>query len=159
MKAHQHTEGISDEWFTPINITNALGPFDLDVCSSENRPWNIAMGHFTPKDDSLNRIWTGFIWCNPPFNRYERPKWMARMASGHTTGIMLIPAATETEAFFKHVWSKASAVCFVKSRPHFHFLDGTRSKSNCGTAIALCGYGEEAVKRLVAANLGKTIVL
>ncbi len=83
---------------------------------------------------------------------------MAKMAL-HGNGIMLIPAATETEAFFAHVWSKANAVCFVKSRPHFYFVDGTRANANCGCSIALVAYGEKNAKFLRSANLGQTIIL
>ncbi len=83
---------------------------------------------------------------------------MKKMAE-HGNGIMLIPAATETEAFFKYVWEKADAVCFVKGRPHFHYVDGTRAKANCGCSIALVAYGAENVAVLQAANLGQTILL
>lgn len=158
MKAHQRTEGLNDEWLTPPSIIQALGPFDLDPCSPVSRPWPTATTHMTEKNDGLACTWWGYVWCNPPFNRYERPKWMARMAD-HGSGIMLIPAATETEAFDQHVWKRATSVCFLKGRPHFHFIDGTRSKANCGTAIALCGYGQHATKKLVQANPGKTIIL
>lgn len=77
----------------------------------------------------------------------------------HNNGIMLIPAATETKAFHDHVWSKASCVLFVKGRPHFHYIDGTRAKANCGTAIVLAGYGVNEIDILHKSNLGKLIVL
>lgn len=156
MKSHQRTEGLNDEWLTPSHIIQALGPFDLDPCAPANPPWRTAETQYS--EHGLEKPWFGYVWCNPPFNRYERPKWMAKMAY-HGNGIMLIPAATETEAFDQHVWKRATSVCFLKGRPHFHFIDGARSKANCGTAIALCGYGHRATQKLIQANLGKTIVL
>ncbi len=75
----------------------------------------------------------------------------------HGNGIMLIPAATETEAFFEHVWKRADAVCFVRGRPHFHYLDGTRAKANCGCSIALVAYGMTNLVKLEESGLGMVV--
>lgn len=173
MKQHQRTEGKNDEWGTPPEIMTPLGKFDLDPCAFA-RPlkalarWNLALpfecglkhdwsvGEFLAKDlIPEHRL---RIWCNPPFNRYQRPKWMRKM-SEHGNGIMLIPAATETKAFFDYVWEKAHAVCFLRGRPHFHYIDGTRAKANCGCSIALVAYGKENINTLICANLGRTLTL
>jgi len=158
MKQHQRTEGRNDEWLTPPEILNALGAFDLDPCAPAVRPWPTAHEHIALPLDGLAAEWKGRVWLNPPFNRYARPKWMRKMAE-HGNGVMLVPAATETEAFDAHVWRRAAAVCFVKTRPHFHFVGGLRAPANCGTAIALVAYGEENAAALRAANLGKTLSL
>ncbi len=158
MKTHQRTEGQNDEWLTPPEILKALGVFDLDPCAPTVRPWSTARDHIALPDDGLAAPWSGRVWLNPPFNRYARPCWMRKMAE-HGNGVMLVPAATETEAFDAHVWRRASAVCFVKTRPHFHFVDGSRAKANCGTAIALVAYGEPNVEALKAANLGPVLLL
>lgn len=83
---------------------------------------------------------------------------MEKMAK-HGNGIMLVPAATETKAFDDFIWKRADAVCFVKGRPHFHYVTGERAKANCGTAIVLVAYGVENATRLEAANLGRTLIL
>jgi hypothetical protein len=158
MKQHQRTEGMNDEWLTPPEILAALGSFDLDPCAPASRPWPTARDHISLPADGLAAEWWGRVWCNPPFNRYARPRWMRKMAD-HGNGIMLIPAATETEAFDAQVWKRADAVCFVKTRPHFHFVDGRRARANCGTAIALVAYGEANAAQLQAANLGQTLKL
>ena len=158
MKAHQKTIGQNDEWLTPPKMLDALGSFDLDPCSPINRPWWTAKVCLTILDDGLKSDWQGRVWLNPPFNRYERPVWMRKMAD-HGNGIMMIPAATETKAFDDFVWKRADAVCFVKGRPHFHFVDGKRASFNCGTAIALVAYGSENTKILAASELGRTILL
>ena len=158
MKHHQRTEELNDEWLTPPEILKALGVFDLDPCAPTVRPWATARAHISLPADGLAAAWSGRVWLNPPFNRYARPRWMQRMAE-HGNGVMLIPAATETEAFDAHVWKRADAVCFVKTRPHFHFVDGQRAKANCGTAIALVAYGENNVAALRSANLGTVVML
>lgn len=158
MKQHQRTIGLNDEWLTPPELQQALGKFDLDPCSPIERPWPTAHAHLTIEDDGLSHQWTGRVWLNPPFSRRERPLWMRKMAE-HGNGIMLVPAATETAAFDEWVWKRADAVCFVKGRPHFHYVTGERSKANCGTAIALVAYGAENIAAFVQANLGKTLVL
>ena len=173
MKAHQQTVGKSDTWLTPREITDKLGWFHLDPCAAPP-PWNdrAKVNLFAPTFDGLSCGWGSNsmkqaigngvqsvrVWCNPPFNRYERPKWMAKMAE-HGNGIMLIPAATETEAFFKYVWSKADAVCFLRGRPHFLNHLGQRAKANCGCSIALVAYGQQNVDALRAANLGHVLSL
>lgn len=158
MKAHQRTIGKNDEWLTPPSILDALGRFDLDPCAPINRPWETAEVCLTELDDGLRAEWQGRVWCNPPFDRRQRPLWMKKMAEHHD-GIMLIPAATETKAFDKYVWKMADAVCFVKGRPHFHFVDGSRASFNCGTAIALVAYGAENAKTLIESDLGHTILI
>lgn len=158
MKAHQKTEGLNDEWLTPPEIIKALGEFDLDPCSPIFRPWPTALRHLTEHDDGLSQEWNGRVWLNPPFNRYERSAWMRKMAD-HGNGVMLIPAATETVSFFEHVWGRADAICFIRKRPHFHFVDGSRSKANCGTAICLVAYGKDNATALSLSGLGKTLPL
>lgn len=172
MKTHQKPEGESDTWLTPPEIFNVLGSFDLDPASPElapgqTLPWPMATMNISPSmnglDDSWWRPfeWSGRkprVWLNPPFNRYQRPKWMKRMAE-HGNGIMLIPAATETKAFFDYVWSKADAVCFVRGRPHCHYADGTRARANCGCSIALVAYGGNNVEVLEGSGLGHVVRL
>src|SRR6267378_37075 len=130
MKAHLNPEGRTNDWLTPPEILDRLGKFDEDPCPYPRPDW-----------DGLRVDWHGRVWCNPPFSRREREQWMRRMAI-HNNGIMLIPAATETKAFYNWVWGRASAICFVEGRPHFHYPDGRRAPFNCGTAIALIAYGK-----------------
>ena len=160
MKHHQRTEGKNDEWLTPPEILRSLGEFYLDPCAPSRPPWVMAdyIYRLSSGEDGLKLPWFNRVWCNPPFNRYVRPKWMAKMAV-HGNGIMLIPAATETRAFFDYVWSRADAVCFVRNRPHFHYVDGRRASFNSGTAIALVAYGAANVLALQKSGLGQTLVI
>lgn len=156
MKQHQNTIGETDVWLTPRWILSPLGNFDLDPCAPEIQPWRTATWKYTEADDGLSKPWQGRVWLNPPFNRYERPKWMRKMAE-HGHGTMLIPAACETEPFKRYVWGSASAVLFLNRRPHFCLPDGTEAKANSGCTICLVAYGREDADILAASGLGVTV--
>jgi len=146
----------TDEWLTPPEILARLGTFDLDPCSPINRPWATAAQHLTVRDDGLSVPWSGRVWLNPPFGR-EAVKWLSRLRD-HGNGIALIPARTETEMFFTTVWGHANGVLFLKGRPHFHFVDGTRAKFNSGAPIALIAYGRENLASLQSSGLGAVVI-
>lgn len=147
----------SDVWLTPREILEPLGDFDLDPCSPPDHPWQIAPRIFTVAEDGLLQPWAGRVWLNPPFSA-KAIEWMRRMVE-HNNGIALLAARTETRMFFECVWESAAAVCFLRSRPHFHHADGTRAKSNSGAPICLVAYGARNATTLSQCDLGKTIVL
>lgn len=149
--SHQSARMKNDEWLTPPHILQALGPFDLDPCAPKNRPWPMADEHYTVFDGGLNLTWFGRVWLNPPYG-LEAAKWLARLAE-HGTGTALIFARTETEMFFEHVWSKASALLFLKGRLHFHYVDGTRAAANGGAPSVLIAYGERDAELLRKSGL------
>lgn len=158
MKKHQSTIGDTDTWLTPPEILAPLGRFDLDPACPHVVRRPIAGTCYSPKKNGLKQRWFGRVWLNPPFNRYERPKWMAKMAA-HGNGIMLVPAATETVAFEQSVWKRADAVCFLRGRPHFHNVRDVRSKANCGCSIVLVAYGHRNAMALEDCGLGQTLIL
>lgn len=142
----------NDEWLTPPEITKPLGRFDLDPCAPIVRPWSTADKHYTIEDDGLVQPWFGRVWMNPPFGR-EAVKWLRKMVK-HGNGIALIPARTETAMFYECVWGVADAICFIKGRPHFHFVDGTRAPFNSGAPICLVAYGKGNAWWLESSGLG-----
>ena len=105
MGSHQSSNMLKDEWFTPPGIIGSLGEFDLDPCTSVDRPWDTARHHYSLLDDGLAQEWEGRVWCNPPYGR-ETGKWLNRCAA-HGNAIALIFARTETKMFFNEVWDKA----------------------------------------------------
>ena len=142
LSSHQRDTvvGINDEWLTPPEIVDAVGPFDLDPCAPINRPWDTAAHHYTLVDDGLSQPWFGRVWLNPPFGRKEPEKWIKRMVE-HNCGTLLFPARTETRLFQDFIFPFATEIFFLKGRPHFHYLDGSRAKFNSGAPICLVGYG------------------
>ena len=156
MGSHQSTKMKTDEWLTPPEILNAVGPFHLDPCAPVIRPWATAESHFTIEDDGLSQSWAGRVWCNPPYGIFAE-KWLERMAD-HDNGIALIFARTETKMFFRTVWERADAILFIKGRLHFHHVDGTRAKSNSGAPSCLVAYGENNRRILMESGInGKFI--
>jgi hypothetical protein len=155
---HQSAAMLNDEWLTPPEILQALGPFDLDPCAPIKRPWPMAAEHYTVEDNGLAQPWVGRVWCNPPYG-LEAARWLDRMAQ-HGNGIALIFARTETRMFFDHVWRRADAVLFIEGRLHFHHVNGARAKANSGAPSCLVAYGESNVHTLVDnRDLGMVIKL
>ena len=157
MKAHQQTIGKNDEWLTPPWILQPLGDFDLDPCAPTLRVWSTAKLHYTKEDNGLDKSWSGRVWCNPPFHRHLRPKWMQKMAT-HNNGIMLLPAAGETKAFADYVWGRCSGILMLNRRPHFHYVEGTRARANSGCTICLVAYGADNFEVLKKSGLGFPLV-
>jgi len=113
------------------------------------------MFHRDKSTDGLACTWHGRVWLNPPFGR-EAIKWMRKMAE-HRNGIALIPARTETAMFYETVWGVADAVLFIKGRPHFHYVDGSRAKFNSGAPICLVAYGASNATALEKSGLGAVV--
>lgn len=143
---HQSARMGKDEWLTPPEIIDALGPFDLDPCSPVNRPWPTAKNHFTILDDGLSKTWEGRVWLNPPYGRLIG-RWLWKMAM-HKKGIALVFARTETSAWYKTIWPYASAVCFLRGRLHFYHATGQKASANSGAPSALVSYGYDDYLRL-----------
>lgn len=144
MASHQIPAGGSikstDEWLTPPDLIEALGPFDLDPCSpGDRRPWDTAAKHYSLEDDGLRQPWEGRVWLNPPYSDMRR--WLARLAE-HDNGTALIFARTETALWFDLVWGRASGVLFMRGRLNFHYVNGKRAKANSGAPSALIAYGQ-----------------
>lgn len=135
---HTPVRGLSNEWYTPPEILNALGPFDDDPAL----PGRI---------DGLIRPWNGFVWLNPPYGR-EIKDWLRRMTDHPGGGIALTFARTETRWFRSYIWEQASSLRFLYGRPHF-YLNGVRAKGNSGGPVVLIGYGPEADHRLMRCQL------
>jgi len=146
MCGHERVSSGKDEWLTPKEITDVLGPFDLDPCSPIQRPWATAKQHFTVEDDGLKQPWFGRVWLNPPYGN-ETEKWVWRLAQ-HGNGICLIFARTETATWFDSVWPVASALLFIKGRIAFCHVDGRRAGTSAGAPSCLIAYGRENAERL-----------
>lgn len=153
MGGHQSSAMLKDEWLTPPHILKALGPFDLDPCAPIERPWDMAVEHYTITDNGLIKPWHGRIWLNPP---YGPPTiigpWLRRMVA-HGKGTLLTFARTETDLFFETIWNSATAVLFLHGRLYFHHVDGIRARANAGAPSVLAAYGEPDAHRLAHCKL------
>jgi hypothetical protein len=82
-----------DEWFTPPEIVQSLGKFDLDPCASPLCPNKLATRVYGPKEDGLKMPWRGRVWCNPPFGNVRL--FVLKMIE-HGHGTLLFFAGSET---------------------------------------------------------------
>jgi len=158
---HHRTPKYKNEWITPPEIIEALGPFDLDPCAPTVSPWITAkVKHSIPEllgHNGFDRPWKGRVWLNPPYS--QAAKWMKKL-SIHGNGIALIFARTETKYFFESIWNKADGLLFLKGRLHFYHTNGTRSKYNSGAPSVLVAYGKNNASILKSCILeGKYISL
>lgn len=156
MSSHESPIPKSVTYLTPPEWLAALGPFDLDPCAAPSpRPWPTAARHIELPEDGLAAEWRGRVWCNPPFGK-AAGEWAARMAD-HGDGVLLLPARTETAAWYASVWGRADAILFVRGRPHFHLPGGSRAPYNSGCPIALIAYGASNAAALRASGLGVVV--
>lgn len=163
MSGHSEpTRGKNDEWLTPPDVLEAVGPFDLDPCAPVERPWDTAVRHLTIEDDGLSSLWGAdeFVWLNPPYGR-QTWVWLDRLAK-HARfgrgGVALVFARTETAGFVSSVWGSADAILFMAGRLHFHYVSGERARANSGAPSCLVAFGGEAVDRLAHCGLDGTFV-
>ena len=160
--SHQRSIGTSQVHITPRFIIEATGPFDLDPCAADPRPWDCAAANLTEADDGLSHEWWGRIWLNPPFHRYHVGTWIARLAD-HGRGTALLHARTETE-WFKIIWRNAAAILFLGQRLTFRKPDGalqTTKKgevANSGAPPVLCAFGFDDADALAGCGLDGAFV-
>jgi hypothetical protein len=154
--SHQQTVGKSQQHFTPHWLVEAVGPFDLDPCAGSPRPWDCAERNIALPYNGLESMWSGMVWLNPPFDRYQVGKWIARMAY-HDNGIALLHARTET-AWFQPVWQHASALLFLARRLSFCLEDGSAHPANSGAPPVLVAFGQRAADRLTDCDVAGTLV-
>ena len=152
--SHQKTVGASQNWITPRHIIDALGPFDLDPCAADPRPWDCA--HANRTHHGLDAPWFGRVWLNPPFCRYEVGNWVRRLAH-HGVGTALLHARTEAD-WFAPVWRHAGAILFLADRLYFHYPDGTRAAANSGAPAVLAAFGDHDRRKLAASGIPGALV-
>jgi len=145
---------MSDDWLTPPEIIEQLGPFDLDPAASIEHPdWTRCERVHTLEDDGLAHDWSGRVWLNPPYTEVET--WLRRMAE-HGHGTALIFARTETRWWFESIWPAATAMLFLRGRLTFYTQAGVPSKAghSSGGPSVLIAYGEYDADRLECSDLG-----
>jgi len=154
--SHQHSIGKSQVHITPNEFIDRLGPFDMDPCAAIVRPWDCAAVNITEKENGLIRPWRGFVYLNPPYDRYVVALWISRLAE-HGHGIALLHARCEA-AWFEPIWQHAAAILFLADRIHFHRPDGSRQPANSGAPPVLAAFGDEAVLRLHRCGIAGALV-
>lgn len=155
---HEPSVGMSDEWYAPPEIFEALGlVFDLDPCSPGLGHWVPARQIYTKADDGLSQIWTGCVFMNPPFGgRNGHVPWLRRFLM-HANGIAIVRAYTSA-AWFHDYAIRAETILFPRGKTKFIRPDGTVGSSP-GHGVALLAMGEAARAALHGSGLGLCVDL
>lgn len=150
-------KGTDMIWLTPPSILRQLGVFNLDPCAAPSpRPWPTAARHIEPPANGLEADWEGRVWLNPPYDE-QIDQWLRRMAL-HGSGIALIFARTEIDAWQRWVWPYADSLLFISGRLYFYLPDGTRAKGNAGGPSALIAYSKDDSRILESSGIEGAIV-
>lgn len=158
MALHEQCVGVTDEWYTPPHVFDALGcEFDLDASSPgpDVTPWIPAKNCYMAGQDALAHNWFGFVWMNPPFGaRNGIVPWLDRFFR-HGSGIALTPDRTSAP-WWQEYAAKADAILFVSPKLKFIGANGKPGASPAqGTTLMASGQrGVEALQRAAARGLG-----
>lgn len=134
-------KNTTDEWYTPKEIIDALGKFDLDPCAPINPLWKTATQMYNKNDDGLIQQWKGRVWLNPPYSRPLIEQFVGRLAE-HGNGIALLFNRCDSKMFQDVIFKKATAIMFIRGRIKFYRADGTQSGTpGCGSVLV--AFGEE----------------
>src|SRR6478735_3694072 len=111
--AHWETPGVSDEWYTPKFVFDALDcRFDLDVAAPVDGPPYVPTSRWL-SSGALDRGWDGFVWMNPPYGgRNSLVAWLAKFFD-HGNGIALVPDRTSAP-WFQDAWIRTSIALFTR---------------------------------------------
>lgn len=106
---------------TPKKLFENLGPFDLDVASSDENA--LCERYFTEQEDGLLIPWNAErVWCNPPYNNIKQ--WIEKGIRETRLGnckevVYLLPARTCTK-WFKLAYTAAYKIQFIHGRLNFN---------------------------------------
>lgn len=146
--------GKSDEWYTPKYVFDALGcEFYLDVASPKQETHVPAKEFIT--EDSLSHVWSGFIWCNPPFGGRNGILPWAEKFVDHGNGIILTPDRTSAP-WWQYLANNCEYCLFVKGKIKFIRPDGSTgdSPANGTTLFSIGAKGLHALLQAEKNGLG-----
>ncbi len=151
----------SDEWYTPQWIIERLGPFDLDLCSPEHRPFDTAAVHMTKEQDGLLMSWGNpenvRVWLNPPYSRPLVELFIRKM-SEHNNGIALLVNRQDNVMWQEMIFPSASSMIFMRHRVKFIRPDGSAGQPFFGSCLVAWGRYNDEVLRSCGIE-GKYVVL
>ena len=150
----------NDEWYTPKEIIQSLGAFDLDPATSLEayNLNNSATNFYTLQDDGLKQVWSGRVWLNPPYSNPLIQRFLEKMAE-HNNGIALVFSKIEAKWFHNIVLNNATAIKFLYDRIKFYKPDGTVGMQPRNGSM-LIAYGRENADILLNNSLkGKFLYL
>lgn len=142
----------SDEWYTPKEIIDCLGEFDLDPCAPMKPLWPTAKVMWNKTNDGLSMDWGGDrVWLNPPYSQPLITQFCERFAE-NGNGIALLFGRTGNRIFQEIMLTQADAVLFLRKRIKFYKPDGTQGQSG-GCDSVLFAFGKNNAEALLNCGL------
>lgn len=149
----ERSENRTDEWYTPKNIIDALGPFDLDPCApvTGTRPYDFARFHYDKNIDGLSKEWFGRVWCNPPYSQPSLRLFIEKMAQ-HANGIALIFNRMDNSLWHDVIFPTADAILIIRGRIKF-LKEGVKGNHQAGCGSVLIAWGKVNAECLRTCNI------
>lgn len=125
------------EWETPQSFFDELNKifgFTLDVCAT---PENAKCERYY-SSDSLNKLWSGTCWMNPPYDK-TISLWIEkayRTAQSGFTVVCLVQARSSDTAWWHKFVMKSSEIIFIRDRLRFG-KNGIFSRANISSVLVV----------------------
>ena len=146
----------TDEWYTPLELIQALGEFDLYPCAPISPLWQTARVMYNKNDDGVTKEWHGRVWLNPPYTQPFLKQFVQRMAN-HNNGIALLYNLRGNTMFHDIIIPTATAMKFLRKCIRFYRPDGTQGGcSGCGSV--LISWGEDNARVIQSCKLEGDVV-
>lgn len=158
MTAGRQHVSIAKDWCTPPHIIGSVravfgGSIALDPCADRHATVGADKEYHLPDHDGLVEPWDSpTIYVNPPYGndtaRGTRiAHWFARIAEAAAAGsevIALVPVATNTAHWKRHVYPVASAICFLYAPRLRFYIRGAEDPKGAPMSCAVIYYGRNA---------------
>jgi hypothetical protein len=157
MTAGRTVIGLSRDWGTPEKYVRAVrsvfhGEIDLDPCSNRFSIVHAKTEYRLPENDGLRESWNfRHIYVNPPYgsdkDRGTRiSDWLARCSHAHeqygAEVLALVPVATNTGHWKKHVWSAATSIAFLYDTRLKFLVNGDPNNKGAPMSCAMVYWGK-----------------
>jgi len=157
MTAGRKSVTDTKDWCTPPGIIASVrqvfgGQIDLDPCSNAHSLVDAKVNYRLPEQDGLGESWDyPTIYVNPPYGSdTERgtriAHWFARISHAAAAGsevIALVPVATNTGHWKRHVYPVARAICFLYQPRVRFYIGGREDPKGAPMSCAVIYYGAD----------------
>ena len=156
MTAGRQPVSNTKHWCTPPSIVDSVrkcfgGSIALDPCSNEHSMVGAQTEYRLPDRDGLAESWDfPSIYVNPPYgsdpSRGTRIlHWFSRISDAADSGsevIGLVPVATNTAHWKRHVYPKAQSICFLYVPRLRFYIDGVEDPKGAPMSCAVIYWGQ-----------------
>jgi len=158
MTAGRTVNSSSQDWGTPKKYVDAVrdvfgGEIDLDPCSSETSIVRAHVEYRMPMQNGLSLPWRyRRVYVNPPYGT-DRERgtrisdWLAKCARAyreHDAQVLaLVPVATNTGHWKKHVWGNATAIAFLYDTRLRFLVNGKDQGKGAPMSCAMIYWGKD----------------